>query len=106
MIPAPIDSVWREPLKAACTERTTSRSRSKTTTPPRSPSRRGQSLRFLEDIGTLIAHSHDLQETLEELTQTIAERMGTEVCSLYLFDPKERRLHAVGNDWSRPHGGR
>jgi len=61
-------------------------------TPSRVVPRRGQSLRFLEDIGTRIAHSHDLQETLEELTQTIAERMGTEVCSLYLFDPKGRRL--------------
>jgi phosphotransferase system enzyme I (PtsP) len=47
---------------------------------------------LLEDIGSLIAHSHDLQETLEDITQTIAERMGTEVCSLYLYDAKERRL--------------
>ena len=72
-------------------KRATSRSRTKTVAPPRSPSRR-HSLRLLEDIGTLIAHSHDLQETLEEITQTIAERMGTEVCSLYLYDAKERRL--------------
>ena len=60
--------------------------------PPRQPLRRGHSLRLLEDIGTLIGHSHDLQETLEDITQTIAERMGTEVCSLYLYDAKERRL--------------
>jgi len=59
---------------------------------PRPPSRSEHSLRLLEDIGTLIARSHDLQETLEDITQTIAERMGTEVCSLYLYDAKERRL--------------
>lgn len=73
-------------------KRATSRSQTKTTAPSRVASRRGHGLRLLEDIGTLIAHSHDLQETLEEITQTIAERMGTEVCSLYLYDPKERRL--------------
>jgi phosphotransferase system enzyme I (PtsP) len=49
-------------------------------------------LRLLEDISTLIARSHDLQETLENITQTVAERMGTDVCSLYLFDPKDKRL--------------
>ena len=54
--------------------------------------RSGHGLRLLEDIGTLISRSHDLQETLEEITQIIAERIGTDVCSLYLFDPKEKRL--------------
>jgi phosphotransferase system enzyme I (PtsP) len=54
--------------------------------------RRSHGLRLLEDIGTLISRSHDLQETLEDITQTIAERMGTEVCSLYLFDAKDQRL--------------
>jgi len=73
-------------------KRATSPSRTKTSAPPRTSSRRGHSLRLLEDIGTLIARSHDLRETLEEITQTIAERMGTEVCSLYLYDSKERRL--------------
>ena len=46
----------------------------------------------LEDIGALIGHSHDLQETLENIVKIVAERMGTEVCSLYLFDPKEEHL--------------
>ncbi|MSQ47897.1 MAG: phosphoenolpyruvate--protein phosphotransferase [Deltaproteobacteria bacterium] len=78
--------------KSAALKKKTPRTKVETTTPPRVVIRREQSLRFLEDIGTRIAHSHDLQETLEELTQTIAERMGTEVCSLYLFDPKGRRL--------------
>lgn len=73
-------------------KRATSRSRTKTVAPPRPPSRRGHGLRLLEDIGTLIARSHDLQGTLEEITRTIAERMETEVCSLYLYEAKERRL--------------
>lgn len=78
--------------KSALLRKKPPRAKVETTIPPRVSPRREQSLRFLEDIGTRIAYSHDLQETLEELTQTIAERMGTEVCSLYLFDPKGRRV--------------
>ena len=39
-------------------------------------------LGILADINTLITHSHDLQETLDRLVTTVAERMQTEVCSL------------------------
>src|SRR5215475_11065282 len=49
-------------------------------------------LGILADISTLITHSHDLQETLDRLVATVAERMETEVCSLYIFDPKMNRL--------------
>jgi phosphotransferase system enzyme I (PtsP) len=49
-------------------------------------------LGILADISTLITHSHDLQETLDRLVATVAERMQTEVCSLYIFDPKKNRL--------------
>jgi phosphotransferase system enzyme I (PtsP) len=49
-------------------------------------------LGILADISTLITHSHDLQETLDRLVATVAERMETEVCSLYIFDPKLNRL--------------
>jgi phosphotransferase system enzyme I (PtsP) len=60
---------------------------------PRKPRpRKSHGLAVLEDIGALISHSHDLQETLENLVKIVAERMGTEVCSLYLFDPKEEHL--------------
>ncbi len=62
------------------------------TTQPQIRLRSSHSLRLLEDIGALISHSHDLQGTLEEITKIIAERIGTDVCSLYLFDPKDRRL--------------
>jgi phosphotransferase system, enzyme I, PtsP len=54
--------------------------------------RKSHGLAVLEDIGALIGHSHDLQETLENIVKIVAERMGTEVCSLYLFDPKDERL--------------
>jgi phosphotransferase system enzyme I (PtsP) len=54
--------------------------------------RKAHGLAVLEDIGAIIGHSHDLQETLENIVKIVAERMGTEVCSLYLFDPKEDRL--------------
>jgi phosphotransferase system enzyme I (PtsP) len=49
-------------------------------------------LGILADINTLITHSHDLQETLDRLVTTVAERMQTEVCSLYIFDAKKNRL--------------
>jgi phosphotransferase system enzyme I (PtsP) len=52
-------------------------------------------LGILADISTLITHSHDLQETLDRLVATVAERMQTEVCSLYIFDPKKNRLILV-----------
>ncbi len=53
---------------------------------------RGHGLQLLEDIGTLIARSHDLQETLEDITEIIANRMNTDVCSLYMLDPKDKRI--------------
>ncbi|HYA27960.1 MAG TPA: phosphoenolpyruvate--protein phosphotransferase, partial [Acidobacteriota bacterium] len=49
-------------------------------------------LGLLADISTLITHSHDLQETLDNMVATVADRMQTEVCSLYIFDPKKSRL--------------
>ena len=52
----------------------------------------GRDLRLIEDIGALIAGSHDLKQTLEEVTQTIAQRMATDVCSLYLLGTKNRWL--------------
>ncbi len=52
-------------------------------------------LGILADISTLITHSHDLQDTLDQLVATVAERMQTEVCSLYIFDAKKNRLFLV-----------
>ncbi len=49
-------------------------------------------LTILEDISTLISHSHDLQDTLHSIVATVAERMKTEVCSVYILDQNKRRL--------------
>src|SRR5262245_56099716 len=62
------------------------------TTPRRAQARKGQSLSVLEDIGTVISHSRTLQETFDNLVRIVAERMSTEVCSLYLFDSKDEVL--------------
>jgi phosphotransferase system, enzyme I, PtsP len=52
-------------------------------------------LLILEDISTLISHSQDLQETLKSIVAIVAERMETEVCSLYLLDRQKKRLTLV-----------
>jgi phosphotransferase system enzyme I (PtsP) len=62
------------------------------TTQRRARARKGQGLSILEDIGTVISHSQTLQETFDNLVRIVAERMSTEVCSLYLFDPKDEVL--------------
>ena len=49
-------------------------------------------LDIIEDISTLISHSHDLQETLENVVATVADRMQTEVCSIYILDRDKNRL--------------
>jgi phosphotransferase system enzyme I (PtsP) len=48
--------------------------------------REAMGLRTLEDISTLILHSHDLQETLDNIVNLVARRMNSEVCSIYLLD--------------------
>src|SRR5262245_64879027 len=54
--------------------------------------RRSQGFRVLEDISGITARSEDLQETLQRVVEVIAERMSTEVCSLYILDPRAQRL--------------
>lgn len=43
-------------------------------------------LRTLEDISSIILHSHDLQETLSNIVTIVAKRMRTDVCSIYLLE--------------------
>lgn len=43
-------------------------------------------LRTLEDISSVILHSHDLQETLDNIVTIVAKRMRTDVCSIYLLE--------------------
>ena len=54
-------------------------------------------LRTLEDISALILHSHDLQETLDNIVNLVAKRMESDVCSIYLLeeDGETLRLHAT-----------
>jgi phosphotransferase system enzyme I (PtsP) len=49
-------------------------------------------LRTLEDINNLILHSHNLQETLDNIVNLVAKRMNSDVCSLYLLDDDGRTL--------------
>jgi phosphotransferase system enzyme I (PtsP) len=53
-------------------------------------------LRTLEDISTLILHSHDLQETLDNIVDVVSRRMASDVCSIYLLDDdgETLRLHS------------
>src|SRR5581483_3797297 len=46
----------------------------------------------LEDISGITARSEDLQETLQRIVEVVAQRMETEVCSLYILDPRAQRL--------------
>ncbi len=43
-------------------------------------------LRTLEDISSVILHSHDLRETLDNIVAIVAKRMKTDVCSIYLLE--------------------
>jgi phosphotransferase system enzyme I (PtsP) len=43
-------------------------------------------LRTLEDISSIILHSHNLHETLDNIATIVAKRMKTDVCSIYLLE--------------------
>ncbi|MGH7857128.1 MAG: GAF domain-containing protein, partial [Candidatus Binatia bacterium] len=64
----------------------------KTAEPKQQGRRASHGLSVLEDIGAIIAHSHDLQSSLESIVRVVAERMETEVCSLYIYEPRSRQL--------------
>ena len=49
-------------------------------------------LRLLESVGALILESEDLKETLESVVGVVADRMHTEVCSLYLLNNERLSL--------------
>lgn len=60
-------------------------------------SRETVGLRMLEDISLLILHSHDLQETLDNIVTLVAKRTASDVCSIYLLEPdgETLRLYAT-----------
>jgi len=47
---------------------------------------------LLDDISAIVTQSQDLRAMLERIVEVVAERMDTEVCSLYLYEPRDRRL--------------
>ena len=49
-------------------------------------------LELIENISSLAGATSDLREALDAFVKAIASGMETEVCSLYLFDPTQRRL--------------
>lgn len=62
------------------------------------PARAGRDsigLSTLEDICELILKSHDLDQTLVNIVQLVALRMGTEVCSVYLLEGTGLTLRAT-----------
>jgi len=58
----------------------------------RSEPRRRHGLRLLEDIGAIISHSPDLRSSVQGIVETVAEHLGMEVCSLYMYDPEKHLL--------------
>jgi phosphotransferase system enzyme I (PtsP) len=58
----------------------------------RGPKGRRPGFSVLEDISALTARSEDLQETLQRIVEVVARRANTDVCSLYILDPRAQRL--------------
>jgi phosphotransferase system enzyme I (PtsP) len=54
-----------------------------------------QNLILLEDISRIVVSSHDLHETLDHITDLLAERLGVEVCSIYLCEDGELVLRST-----------
>jgi len=46
----------------------------------------------LEEISNLVSHSHEAAETLNNIVHLIQKRFGTDVCSVYLWEPGPTRL--------------
>ena len=78
--------------KTSRAKRRPTKKRTKAAAQPETRSEKQAGLRLLEDIDALLSRSHDLQDTLQDITKIIAQRMGTDVCSLYLLDTKGGRL--------------
>jgi len=59
---------------------------------PAAPVRRTAGFTILEDVSAITARSEDLQETLQKIVEVVAERTETDVCSLYILDPRAQLL--------------
>ena len=53
---------------------------------------RSHGFTVLEAVTAASEHSEDLQETLQHIVEVIARRTNTDVCSIYLLEPRVQRL--------------
>ncbi|HVN86281.1 MAG TPA: phosphoenolpyruvate--protein phosphotransferase [Candidatus Binatia bacterium] len=58
----------------------------------RRSSGRNWGLLLIEDVGSIIAHAHDIRASLRDIVELLADRLDMEVCSLYRYDHAARRL--------------
>lgn len=49
-------------------------------------------VQLLSDVAEVVARSHGLQETLNNVIDLVAKRLDADVCSIYLSDPDRRYL--------------
>jgi phosphotransferase system enzyme I (PtsP) len=47
---------------------------------------------ILSDVAEIVSRSHDLQETLANVTDLVAKRLDADVCSIYLIDTDPEML--------------
>ena len=59
---------------------------------PEGAPRRSSHITVLEDVNAISEHGDDLQDTLQRIVEVIARRTGTDVCSIYLLEPRIQRL--------------
>ena len=59
---------------------------------PGPAARRGHGITILEDVTAATEHSGDLPETLQRIVEVIAKRTSTDVCSVYLLEPRIQRV--------------
>ena len=61
-------------------------------------------LKTLIDISRIITTSHNLEETLGQTVYLIAQRIGVDVCSIYLYEEAEKRLEMKATHGLNPAG--
>jgi len=47
---------------------------------------------LLADVAEIVSRSHDLEETLANVTELVAKRLDADVCSIYTIDAEQRKL--------------
>ena len=54
--------------------------------------RAAHGFKVLEDVSAISADAGDLHETLQRIVEVIAKRTSTDVCSIYLLEPRQQRV--------------